>query len=480
MFPFTITPALILLAPILFLLVVAKLGRRRTHHNLPPGSSGWPVIGESLDLLGDNSAGVPEKFVLDRVKRYGSLVFRTSLLGEPMVVVCGPAGNKLLFSSEGKKVAVWWPASVQRLIGPSLLNKTGEEARVQKKMMMSFFNVEALAKCIPTMEDVTRRHIAAQWQGEEEVKVYPTIKHYTFELACRLFMSIDEPDLISRLFSHFNVFLKGVISIHLNLPGTRFYHAVRASDAIREELQAVVRRRRVDMEKKVASPDQDILSYLLANPDETGKFMPEIEVVNNMLNLLFAGHDTSSSTITLIMKYLAELPRVHEKVLKEQREIAASKAPGELLSWEDLRRMRCSWNVVSEVMRMTPPVTGSFREALVDIELEGYTIPKGWKLLWSAAFTHKDPELYPNVTEFDESRFEGSGPPPFSYVPFGGGPRMCLGKEFARMEMLVFLHNVVNQFDWELSIPSEKIIYDPMPTPVEGLPIRLRPQKFLD
>lgn len=148
------------------------------------------------------------------------------------------------------------------------------------------------------------------------MKAYPSIKYYTFELACRLFMSITEPDLISRLFSHFNVFLKGVLSIDLNLPGTRFYRAMRASDAIRQEIRAVVEQRKKDMEEKVAPPDQDILSYLLANADENGKFMPEIEVINNMLDLLFAGHDTSSSTITLIMKYLAELPRVHENVLK--------------------------------------------------------------------------------------------------------------------------------------------------------------------
>ncbi|OWM89849.1 hypothetical protein CDL15_Pgr024598 [Punica granatum] len=291
-------------------------------------------------------------------------------------------------------------------------------------------------------------------------------------------MSITEPNLISRLSSHFKLFLKGVIAIHLNLPGTRFYHAVRAADAIRRELREVMRQRRVDLEKEEASPTQDILSYLLANADENGKFMPEVEIINNMLNLLFAGHDTSSSTITLVIKYLAEQPRVHEKVLAEQREISASKSPGEFLNREDLRRMKYSWNVVSEVMRMTPPITGSFREALVDIEFEGYTIPKGWKLLWSSAFTHKDPNFHPKPMEFDESRFEGSGPPPYSYVPFGGGPRMCLGKVFARLGILVFLHNLIHRFDWDLSIPNEKIVFDPMPTPENGLPVRLRPRNF--
>lgn len=85
--------------------------------------------------------------------------------------------------------------------------------------------------------------------------------------------------------------------------------------------------------------------------------------------------------------------------------------------------------------------------------------------------------MFPNPTEFDASRFEGVGPTPFSFVPFGGGPRMCLGKEFARLEILIFLHNVVKRFKWGLLIPDEKIEYDPMPTPVKGLPVSLQPHK---
>ncbi|KAJ9702247.1 hypothetical protein PVL29_004135 [Vitis rotundifolia] len=139
--------------------------------------------------------------------------------------------------------------------------------------------------------------------------------------------------------------------------------------------------------------------------------------------------------------------------------------------------MRYSWNVACEVMRLAPPVQGAFREAMNDFIFEGFSIPKGWKLYWSTHSTHRNPECFPEPEKFDPSRFEGKGPAPYTYVPFGGGPRMCPGKEYARLEVLVFMHNLVRRYKWEKLLPDEKIIVDPMPIPAKGLPIRLHPQQ---
>ncbi|KAM0011789.1 putative cytochrome P450 [Helianthus debilis subsp. tardiflorus] len=313
------------------------------------------------------------------------------------------------------------------------------------------------------------------YEGKEEVNVFQTVKLYAFELACRLFMSLEEPDHIAKLASLFNIFLKGFLELPLNFPGTRFYSANNAAHAIRTELMMIIKARRVELEEGKVSSSQDLLSHFLTFSDENGRYLTEKDIANNILLLLFAGHDTSTVSITLLIKSLGEHPDVYDKVLKEQLEISKAKEAGELLNWDDIQTMRYSWNVVSEVMRLNPPATGAFREALVDIEYAGYTIPKGWKIYLSVASTHKDMANFEDVIRFDPSRFEGAGPTPFTYVPFGGGPRMCLGKEFARMKVLAFLHNIITNFKWEVLIPDEKIEYDPMPTPVKGLPIRLHP-----
>ncbi|KAK9273508.1 hypothetical protein L1049_018318 [Liquidambar formosana] len=446
--------------------------------NLPPGSLGWPLLGETLEYLRAAQDGKPERPVEKRMDEHKSPpVFKTWVLGEPIAVFCGPKGNKFLFSNENKLVAQWWPTPMQRLFGSCLLTAVGDEAKRMRRMLMTFLNPDALLRYITTMDVVTHHHITTHWQGKEEVKVYPTMKLYTFELACRLFMSMEDPQHISRIAAQFNVFLKGFTEFPISFPGTRFYRAMKAASAIRKELQVIATHKRAALEQGIVSPSQDLFSHLLATSDENGRFLTEEEIVNNILMLLFAGHDTSSSVITLVMKYLGELPQVYEKVLTEQLHIASSKGHGELLQLEDIQKMSYSWNVVSEVMRISPPVIGGFRESLVDFTYAGYTIPKGWKLHWNAASTHKDPSLFPSKDEFDASRFEGSGPAPFSYVPFGGGPRMCLGKEFARLEILVFLHNVVKRFKWDLLIPDEKIGYDPIAAPAKGLPIRLQPRE---
>ncbi|KAI3524098.1 hypothetical protein L1887_02749 [Cichorium endivia] len=108
--------------------------------------------------------------------------------------------------------------------------------------------------------------------------------------------------------------------------------------------------------------------------------------------------------------------------------------------------MKYSWNVACEVLRLAPPLQGAFREAITDFMYNGYSIPKGWK---------------------------GTG----TFVPFGGGPHMCSGKEYARLEILVFMHHHVTKFKWEKMIHDEQIVVNPMPSPAKGLPILLYPHK---
>ncbi|KAL2458179.1 Cytochrome [Forsythia ovata] len=460
-----------------FLFYKNKSGASHLSGPLPPGKTGWPVVGESLEFLSTGWKGHPEKFIFDRIAKYSSSVFRTHLLGEKAAVFCGANGNKFLFSNENKLVQSWWPSSVNKVFPSSTQTSSKEEAIKMRKMLPNFLKPEALQRYIGIMDHIAQRHFSDGWENKNEVKVFPLANRYTFWLACRLFLSVEDPNHVAKFAEPFNALASGLISIPIDLPGTPFNRAIKASNFIRKELVAIIKQRRTDLAEGKASPTQDILSHMLLTSDENGKFMTELDIADKILGLLIGGHDTASSACTFIVKFLAELPEIYEGVYKEQMEIANSKAPGELLNWDDIQKMKYSWNVACEVLRLAPPLQGAFREALTDFMYNGFSIPKGWKIYWSANSTHRNAEIFPEPQKFDPSRFEGSGPAPYTFVPFGGGPRMCPGKEYARLEILVFMHQLVKRFRFEKIIPDEKIVVNPMPIPEKGLPVRLYPHK---
>ncbi|KNA14400.1 hypothetical protein SOVF_107660 [Spinacia oleracea] len=437
---------------------------------------GWPVVGESFEFFQTGWKGYPEKFIFDRLNKYTpSQVFKTSIVGEKVAVLCGAAGNKFLYSNENKLVQAWWPSSVDKIFPSSTQTSSKEEAKKMRKLLPNFLKPEALHRYIPIMDSIAIRHMESGWEGKDKVEVFPLAKNYTFWLACRLFLSVEDPAHVAKFSEPFNDIAAGIISMPIDLPGTPFNRGIKSSNVVRKELRAIIKQRKLDLADGKASPTQDILSHMLLTCTEDGKFMSEMDIADKILGLLIGGHDTASASCTFVVKFLAELPHIYEGVYKEQMEIANSKKAGELLNWEDIQKMKYSWNVACEVMRLAPPLQGGFREALSDFMYNGFQIPKGWKLYWSANSTHMNPECFPEPKTFDPSRFDGTGPAPYTYVPFGGGPRMCPGKEYARLEILVFMHNVVKRFKWEKMLPDEKVIVNPMPIPEHGLPVRLFP-----
>lgn len=439
---------------------------------LPPGETGWPIIGETIEYFSKLKNGIPEKFVTNRIKKYSSKVFRTCLLGEPMAMLCGAEGNKFLFSNEGKSVQNWFPKSIEKIFPKSKDESINEQAIQVRKILHPILKADALQRYVPIMDAIMKQHLERDWGGIY-VKVWDAVTKFTFMIACRLLLSIEDPKKVEALGKRVGDIVDGSMSIAVNIPGTAFYRAVKASEAVRKELQDVIKQRKLDFLTRGTNNNADLLSTMLMINDENGQFMPELDIASVLVGMLHGGTHTLNAALTFIMMYLAELPDVYAKVHKEQMEVAMSKEPNQLLNWEDISKMRYSWNVANEVLRVRPPAFGTFREAKTDFVYAGYTIPKGWKLHWSSHSTHKDPEYFPDPEKFDPSRFEGNGPLPYTFVPFGGGPRMCPGNEYARLVMLVFMHNVVTKFKWEKLIPDEKVVSDPLPRPTQGLPIRL-------
>ncbi|XP_074337719.1 beta-amyrin 6-beta-monooxygenase-like [Apium graveolens] len=468
--PYTLSLVIIVASLFLLFFIFEK-----SNTNVPPGSSGWPVIGESIKF----ALSGPREFIAERTEKYSKDVFKTSLFGQQMAVFCGPVGNKFVFANETKSLASWWPLSVRKaLFFPEFAeSSTDDIASLMYSFIRDILKPEALKQYVLVMDSMAREHVGSEWSGNEIVQVDQMSKKYTFDLACRILMGVVDVEYVRRLAKHFTLFNAGLFSVPIDLPGTAYNKGIKGGNLVRAELMKIIseRRKEIAENRSETVSSSDFLSRMLLVTDENGRFVSEKEITNNIVGLLFASFETTSTAAAFVLKYLSELPHIYDKVYREQNEIAKSKIEGELLTWEDIQKMRYSWNVVCETLRLLPHANGGFREVTNDFTYAGYTIPKGWKTMWNVHTTHKNPKYFANPETFDPSRFEGKGPAPYTFVPFGGGSKMCPGKEYARLEVLVFVHNIVTKFKLEKVNPRETIVQYFLSGPMEGLTVRLVP-----
>ncbi|KAJ0025019.1 hypothetical protein Pint_07438 [Pistacia integerrima] len=329
-----------------------------------------------------------------------------------MAVFCGPSGNKFLFSSENKYVTSWWPYPVRNvLIHPDNINNSSSEEKAKMcSFLPPFIKPESLQHYIHVMDSMAREHFGKEWFSKNDVKVFPLSKKYTFALACLLFINVTDPEHAAKLGEPFALATAGLVSVPIDLPGTSFNRAVKAGNKIREELTSIILKRKFEIEEKKITTTQ-IPTEEFSKACES-RSRPNIGLWLCLFICLF----------------------IFWRI--EQMEILKSKEQGELLNWNDLKKMKYSWCVACEAMRLAPPANGFFKESIIDFNYAGYTIPKGWEIFWTVQSTHKNPKYFPYPEKFDPSRFEESGLAPYTFVPFGGGPRMCPGKEFADQKYL--------------------------------------------
>ncbi|KAJ0082036.1 hypothetical protein Patl1_11649 [Pistacia atlantica] len=362
------------LAPLLLILVsgICSL-KSNKHKNLPPGSFGWPFVGETIQFRKQ------EKFVLDRMKKYSPDIFKTKILGEEVAVICGPNGHKFIFSNERKLFTPILPYSMQKLFlskAPTGSSNFKEEVRTTT----GFLKREALVKFLGKMDSITQQQMQTLWEGKDEVKAFPLAKSLTLSIACCLFMCTEDPELVARTITRLDDVKVGMFSAPLNFPGTNFRKACKAAAAVHKELRGIISEKKTAMAR--GEPTVDILSHMILATDGSGERIPEVEIADKLMGLLVVGYGTVASVMTLFMKHVGERPDIYNKVLAEQQEVSASKKLGELLNLDDIQKMKYSWKVLREVMRVTPAIQGTIiREASTDFTYAGYTVPKGWKVI---------------------------------------------------------------------------------------------------
>ena len=245
---------------------------------LPPGDLGLPIIGETLDFFRD------PQFAQKRHNRYGSL-FKTRLLGKNTIFVKGAEATRFVLMHENQYFVVGWPPSVKALLGPlSLALQQGGIHIQRRKLMAQAFQPRALESYVPTIEAISDQYFRS-WVDQGFLTWYPELRKYTFDIACKLFVGLDQGSQ-TNLGNWFETWCEGLFSIPLQLPWTRFGKAWKSRTLLLEELERLIHERQQSEE-----PGEDALGILLQAKDENGQSLSSEELKDQILLLLFAGHE---------------------------------------------------------------------------------------------------------------------------------------------------------------------------------------------
>jgi len=429
---------------------------------LPPGNRGLPWLGETREWFED-----PLRFAQERYERYG-LVWQTRLIGRPCAVLLGSDANRFILSTHLHLFSsrAGWPYSITSLIGHGLSLIDGPEHRRHRQMIQPAIHGEVLQRYFDVMYQLTREH-TARWTQLDQLQLFDAFKHLSFDIAARLLLGLDGQADRQQLFKQFQVFSHGLFTLlSWKVPGTAYGDAWYVGRRLRHMLRELIAARR-------AAPGDDVLGLLISARDEQGTGFSDDELIDELLVLLWAGHDTVTSLLTWTIYELLQHPDVYTCVLDELEAVRV----GSVLVLDQLKHMPLLDRVLREAERLHPPAPGGFRGVVTPFEYGGYTIPAGWTVMYSTVFTHQMPELWHEPMRFDPDRFappREEGKKPFQLIGFGGGPRICVGLAFAQMQMRIIIAHLLCNYRFEL-LPNQDVSPVAVPTkmPKDGLLVRV-------
>ncbi|XP_010689797.1 3beta,22alpha-dihydroxysteroid 3-dehydrogenase [Beta vulgaris subsp. vulgaris] len=431
------------------LLLLIYLHRIRARQSLPPGQTGLPLIGETLQLISAYKTENPEPFIDYRVKKFGP-IFTTHVFGEATIFSVDPDVNRFILQNEGKLFECSYPGSISNLLGKySLLLMKGNLHKRMHSLTMSFTNSAIIRDHL--LLDIDRLISFNLNSWPSKVLLMEEAKKITFALTMKQLLSFDPCEWTESVRKEYLLVIDGFFSIPLPFFSTTYNRAIKARTKVAEALGLVVKERR--REKERGERKNDMLGAMLE--EEAGGGLSDEMIVDFLVSLLVAGYETTSTTMTLAVKFLTETPLALAQIKEEQEKIRAQKGEDEPLLWTDYKSMPFTQCVVNETLRVANIIGGIFRRTISDVHISGYTIPKGWKVFAAFRGVHMNDEYFKDARSFNPWRWQSDtvACPPSAFTPFGGGPRLCPGYELSRVSISVFLHHLVTKYSWE---PAEK------------------------
>uniref|UniRef100_A0A8C5X607 Cytochrome P450 family 26 subfamily C member 1 n=1 Tax=Malurus cyaneus samueli TaxID=2593467 RepID=A0A8C5X607_9PASS len=395
---------------------------------LPKGSMGWPFFGETLHWLLQGS-----RFHSSRRERYGN-VFKTHLLGRPVVRVTGAENIRKILLGEHTLVSAQWPQSTHIILGShTLLSSIGDLHRQRRKVI---FSRTALESYLPRIQKVVSWELRGWCMEPGSIAVYSSAKTLTFRIAARILLGLRlEEKQFKELAKTFEQLVENLFSLPLNIPFSGLRKGIKARDMLHKFMEKAIQEK---LQRNNPEDHSDALDFIMNSAKEHGKefTMQELKV-------------RRSSSLQLLGSVA-------------QGQVSPSNLYGSHLGWGE-KELQSRWAVCWGCLQAPsahPPVAQVCNTPLLPLfsSPQGYQIPKGWSVMYSIRDTHETAAVYQtSPSSFDPDRFNAGRPEAagrFHYIPFGGGARSCIGKELAQAILKLLAIELVSTARWELATPG--------------------------
>ena len=424
-------------------------------------------------------------------RRFAQLgnVFETRLLGQPLVFIRGGLAISALLA-QPEATEGWWPESVRQLLGSrSLANRNGADHRARRRVVGQLFSAAALRRYSPAIVALVEELADDLQRAEAPVPLVERMRRFAFAVIATVVLGLEGDDR-DALFSDFEIWTRALFSVPVALPGSPFARALQARARLLDRLQGVLER--AQRQAAAGEPLAGGLDLLSGGLDEAGLPLSDEDLVEQLLLLLFAGYETTASSLSCLMLAVLQRPQLLAWLQQELDGLAWPPPAESAVQAYDAEAAPRLAALVQEVMRLNPPVGGFFRRTTRQLVLDGVQVPAGRvvQVALAASNRYADPAEAAGgaaagdgspvgddaaVDDLEQFRPErhlagGSG---LTLLPFGGGERVCLGKALAELEIRLMAVGLLRQLPLQLE-PDQDLSLQliPSPSPRDGLLVR--------
>ncbi|MFL6142658.1 MAG: cytochrome P450 [Labedaea sp.] len=423
-----------------------------------PGERGLPWLGHALENLRYGPA-----YQLRKFRELGPVTWAT-LFGRPMVQVAGPDALQAVFLNKDKAFGHGWEFFIGPFFRRGLMLMDFEEHLAHRRIMQQAFTNEALAGYFGTITELAGRTVP-RWSGR--LPLFPTVKRLALDIAADVFMAAEVGAERTRLATAFLACTHaGTALLRGPVPGGKWRAGLRGRAVLEEYFTRMLPAKR-------SGPDADLFSALCHAEAEDGTRFSDADVVNHMIFLIMAAHDTSTITVSAAAYFLGKHPDWQERARAES--LARGDAPLDLAGLAGLPTLDL---VVKETLRLVPPAPGPVRRTVKDTEILGHYVPADTQIVLGTWINHLLPEYWTDPLRFDPERFaeprREDRSHRFAWLPFGGGVHKCIGMQFGLLEVKTVLDTMLRNFRWSFPAGYEtRWGFTSLPFPTDDLPITL-------